>query len=72
MIDRGIPRHGYKIATVEGEELGVVTSGTMSPMLKVGIAMGYVKADQAKVGNVVAVVIRERLLKEEIVKYPFV
>ena len=72
MIDRGIPRHGYKIATLEGEEIGVVTSGTMSPMLKVGIAMGYVKADQAKVGNEVAVVIRERLLKAEIVKYPFV
>jgi aminomethyltransferase len=72
MIDRGIPRHGYKIATLEGEEIGVVTSGTMSPMLKVGIAMGYVKADQAKVGNMVAVIIRDRLLKAEIVKYPFV
>ena len=41
-------------------------------MLKVGIAMGYVKADLAKVGNVVAVIIRDRLLKAEIVKYPFV
>ena len=72
MIDRGIPRHGYKLATLEGEEIGVVTSGTMSPMLKVGIAMGYVKADLAKVGDVVAVIIRDRLLKAEIVKYPFV
>ena len=72
MIDRGIPRHGYKLANLEGEEIGVVTSGTMSPMLKVGIALGYVKSEYAAVGTPVAVVIRDRLLKAEVVKYPFV
>ena len=72
MIDRGIPRHEYKIANLEGEEIGHVTSGTMSPMLKVGIALGYVKAEYAAIGTVVAVVIRDRLLKAEVVKYPFV
>ena len=44
----------------------------MSPMLKVGIALGYVKAEYAAVGTTVAVVIRDRLLKAEVVKYPFV
>ena len=72
MIDRGIPRHGYKLSNLEGEEIGVVTSGTMSPMLKVGIALGYVKSEYAAVGTTVAVVIRDRLLKAEVVKYPFV
>ena len=72
MIDRGIPRHGYKLANLEGEEIGCVTSGTMSPMLKVGIALGYVKTEYATVGTTVAVVIRDRLLKAEVVKYPFV
>ena len=72
MIDRGIPRHGYKLANLEGEEIGVVTSGTMSPMLKVGIALGYVKTEYAAIGTTVAVVIRDRLLKAEVVKYPFV
>ena len=72
MIDRGIPRHGYKLANVDGEEIGCVTSGTMSPMLKVGIALGYVKTEYAAVGTTIAVVIRDRLLKAEVVKYPFV
>lgn len=72
LIGRGVPRHGYKLATMEGEEIGVVTSGTMSPCLKQGIALGYVKAPYAKVGTHVAVVIRERLIEAEVVKIPFV
>ena len=72
MIDRGIPRHGYKLANLDGEEIGCVTSGTRSPMLKVGIALGYVKTEYAAIGTTVAVVIRDRLLKMEVVKYPFV
>ena len=72
MIDRGIPRHEYKIANLEGEEIGHVTSGTMSPSLKVGIGLGYVKAEYAAVGTQIAVIIRDRLIKAEVVKYPFV
>ena len=41
MIDRGIPRHGYELTTAEGDKIGVVTSGTMSPIRKIGIGMGY-------------------------------
>ena len=72
MIDRGIPRHGYKLSNLEGEEIGHVTSGTMSPTLKVGIGLGYVKAEYAAVGTQIAVIIRDRLIKAEVVKYPFV
>ena len=72
LIGRGVPRHGYKIATPEGEEIGHVTSGTMSPTLKAGIAMGYVKSDYAKVATKLAVVIRDRLIEAEVVKMPFV
>ncbi len=72
MIDRGIPRHEYKIANLEGKEIGHVTSGTMSPTLKVGIGLGYVKAEYAAVGTQIAVIIRDRLIKAEVVKYPFV
>ena len=36
MIDRGIPRHGYELTTAEGDKIGVVTSGTMSPIRKIG------------------------------------
>ena len=72
MIDRGIPRHGYTLATPEGTGIGHVTSGTMSPCLKTGIGMGYVAAEQAKPGTVICVDIRGRLLKAEVVKIPFV
>mgnify|MGYP000699608240 CR=1 FL=1 len=72
MIDRGVPRHGYKIANLEGEQIGHVTSGTMSPMLHTGIGLGYVKSQYAAVGTVIAIVIRDRLIKAEVVKYPFV
>ncbi len=44
----------------------------MSPSLKVGIGLGYVAAEHAAPGTVIAVEVRGRLLKAEIVKYPFV
>ncbi len=72
MVDRGIPRHGYELAAPDGTKIGHVTSGTMSPCLKVGVALGYVAAPYAKVGTEIAVVIREKLVKAEVVKLPFV
>lgn len=72
LIGRGVPRHGYQIATPEGEPIGVVTSGTMSPSLKIGIALGYVATPYAKAGTKLAVVIRDRLIEAEVVKLPFV
>ena len=72
MIDRGIPRHGYTIAAAGGGEIGHVTSGTMSPCLKVGFGLGYVKPEYAKPGTEIAVVIREKPLRAEVVKIPFV
>ena len=47
MVERGIPRHGYAIAAPDGTEIGHVTAGTMSPCLKVGVALGYVEAAYA-------------------------
>ena len=72
MIDRGIPRHEYTLADLGGNPIGAVTSGTMSPCLKVGIGLGYVKSEFAAVGSQIAVIIRDRLIKAEVVKYPFV
>ncbi len=72
LLERGIPRHGYEIATSEGEVIGRVTSGTMSPMLKEGIGMGYIAAEHTTIGAQIAVIIRGKLVKAEIVKMPFV
>ena len=71
MIDRGIPRQHYKIVNENGEEIGEVTSGTMSPMLKKGIGMGYVKWDYRKSDTEIFIQVRKKQLKAKIVKLPF-
>lgn len=71
MIDRGIPRHGYGLVNAEGEKIGEVTSGTMSPIRKVGIGMGYVQTAYAAPGTEICIDIRGRKLKAVVVKPPF-
>jgi len=72
LTDRGIPRKDYKIFDSNNNEIGVVTSGTMSPMLKKGIGMGYVKSSYNKIGTEIFVEIRNKKIKSEIVKRPFI
>jgi len=55
-----------------GEEIGVVTSGTMSPVLKYPIGMGYVKGKYGKIGGTIKVSIRGKLIEASVVKTPFV
>jgi aminomethyltransferase len=71
LIDRGVPRHDYEIADAEGAIIGRVTSGTMSPALKVGIGLGYVTAEFAAPGSEISIVVRGRNLKACVVKTPF-
>ncbi len=67
---RVIPRHGFNIIHL-GREVGTVTSGTLSPLLNRGIAMGYVYSEIAREGNDVEIHMRERLEGAKIVKPPF-
>lgn len=71
MIDKGIPRHGYRIQNAAGEDIGYVTSGTQSPSLAKAIGMAYVRKDFASEGSDVFVVVRDRALKAQVVKMPF-
>lgn len=71
MKDRGIPRHGYKLVDAEGTEIGHVTSGTMSPIRKIGIGLGYVKTAFSKPGTEIYLDNRGRKLKAQVVKPPF-
>ncbi|MFA6831703.1 MAG: glycine cleavage system aminomethyltransferase GcvT [Bacteroidaceae bacterium] len=71
LTDRGIPREGYLILDKEGHEIGHVTSGTMSPIRRVGIAMGYVDVPFNKLGTEVGVAIRQRVIPAVVVKPPF-
>ncbi len=65
-----IPRKGQKIFK-DGNEVGHVTSGTMSPSLKMGIGMGYVKRPYTKKETVIEIDIRGRKEPAKIVKLPF-
>jgi aminomethyltransferase len=65
MTERAIPRQGMAIAGG-----GEVTSGTMSPMLEVGIGMGYVPADAAKPGTELVVDVRGKERRAEVRKKP--
>ena len=71
MVDRGIPRQHYEVASANGEIIGEVTSGTMSPMLKQGIGMAYVNLPYSKTGNEIFIRIREKDIKARIVAMPF-
>jgi aminomethyltransferase len=72
MIDRGIPRHGYEIADDEGVVIGIVTSGTQSPVLDKGIGMGYIKIEFCSPGTEIYILVRNKRLKAKVVKTPFI
>jgi aminomethyltransferase len=71
MIDRGIPRQHYEIVDAFGNVIGEVTSGTMSPMLKQGIGMGYLSKGFWKTGTEIFIRIRNKDLKAKVVELPF-
>jgi aminomethyltransferase len=71
VMEKGIPRQHYEICTGDGKKIGEVTSGTMSPMLRKGIGMGYIETAHAKLGNTVYINIREKLMPAVIEKLPF-
>ncbi|MEZ7931737.1 MAG: glycine cleavage system aminomethyltransferase GcvT [Flavobacteriales bacterium] len=71
MLERGIPRHDYLIVDAEGKEIGIVTSGTMSPSLNKGIGMGYVPKELSKPDSEIYIQVRKKQLKAKVVKMPF-
>ncbi len=70
MIDRGIPRHGYKVFSGE-EEIGEVTTGTQSPTLKKNIGLALLKKEFTSVDTEVQVEIRGKKLNAKVVPTPF-
>jgi aminomethyltransferase len=70
MIDRGIPRQHYEVVNEKGEIIGEVTSGTMSPMVKQGIGMAYLKNGYWKPGSEIFIRIRNKDLKAKVVNLP--
>lgn len=71
MDERAIPRGGYEIKDAQQQDLGMVTSGTMSPSMNKGIGMGYVPPIYAAVGSKIYIQIRKNLVPATVVKLPF-
>lgn len=70
-VEGGIPREGYRVLK-EGREVGLLTSGTHSPILKQGIGMAYVDSALAEVGTALEVEIRGRWVAARVAETPFV
>jgi len=72
MEERAIPRQHYDVTDAEGEVIGEVTSGTMSPMLKKGIGMAYITKPYWKDGSVIYIKVRNKLVKAVVQRPPFI
>ena len=71
LMPEKIPRHGFIITDTAGRQVGEITSGTFSPLLKKGIAMGYIDTPDSQVGGMVQVVVRGLPSQGTVVKPPF-
>jgi aminomethyltransferase len=71
LVDRGIPRKDYEIVDADGNNIGIVTSGTMAPSLSKAIGMGYVTKENSKVDSEIYIAIRNKSIKAKVVKMPF-
>jgi aminomethyltransferase len=72
MIDKGIARHEYPITTADGTEIGIVTSGSISPVTNIGIGLGYVKTGFHELGTEIYITVRNKSLKAVVTKPPFI
>lgn len=70
LIDKAIPRHSYEIFNKDGEKIGHVTSGTISPTMNIGIGLGYVATSYAKPNTEIYLNIRDKMNKAIVVKLP--
>jgi aminomethyltransferase len=71
MEERGIPRQGYEIF-IDSKKVGVVTSGTQSPILKTGIGLAYVDRPFHISGQGIFIHIRNKFIPARIIKPPFI
>jgi aminomethyltransferase len=71
LTERGIPRHDYEIVDAAGNNIGIVTSGTMAPSIGKGIGMGYVKSEFAGLDGEIFIQIRNNKVAAKVVKMPF-
>ena len=70
--DRGIPRQGYEVYSMDKEKIGAITSGTQSPSLKQSIGVAFIDKKFETIGTKVLVKVRENFHEFQVVKTPFI
>jgi aminomethyltransferase len=71
LLEKGVPRHGFKILSSASEPIGEVTSGNLSPLLQKGIGLGYIRSEYATPETGIMIDIRGKLVPSKVVKPPF-
>ena len=71
LLEKGIPRHGYRIINEHRDQIGRVTSGTMAPSLKKSIGLGYVSRPFTAAGMEIFIEIRDKPVRAKVVGLPF-
>ncbi len=69
--DRFVARHGFEVYSGD-RKVGFVASGSPSPVLGKNIGLAYIDEGFNKIGNEIEIMIRDRKVKAEIVKTPFI
>ncbi len=72
MIDKGFPRHDYQIKDASGNVIGNVTSGTISPVLGIGVGLGYVTIENSKPETEIFIEVRGKALRAVVSKLPLI
>jgi aminomethyltransferase len=68
--EKGFPRHGYEVRA-EGQAIGEVTSGTVSPSMENGVGLAYVASEASKIGTPIEIMVRDKPIAAEIARPPF-
>ena len=72
LLEAGIPRQGYPLYSLQNELIGEVTSGTLSPTLKKGIGIGFIKQEFSSLKSKIQMRVRSKTMKAQIVQKPFI
>lgn len=71
LTDRGVARHGYAVQDKDGNEIGAVTSGSLTPSVNKAVGLAYVSTEHAKRGSEIFIAVRNKSIPAIIVKTPF-
>jgi len=71
MIDRGIPRQDYEVCDADGNQIGLVRSGTQGPSIQKAIGTAWIQTEFSKIETPIFIKVRDKLLKAVVVKMPF-